>query len=90
MANTYQTVSVVDDGRNPLPVLPKSRPAATRSPIKHIVYITKENRTYDEVLGQLATGNGDSTLARFGTNVTIKTRINTTRGTSGRTTDLRR
>ena len=88
IANTYQIVSVVDNGKNPLPVLPKSRPAATRSPIKHIVYITKENRTYDEVLGQLATGNGDSTLARFGTNVTIKTKINTTRGTSGRTTDL--
>jgi YVTN family beta-propeller protein len=86
--NTYQTVSVADNGKNPLPVLPKSRPAATRSPIRHIVYITKENRTYDEVLGQLETGKGDSTLARFGTNVTIKTKINTTRGNSGRTTDL--
>ncbi len=88
LANTYQTVTMADKGKNPLPVLPTSRPAATRSPIKHIVYITKENRTYDEVLGQLETGRGDSTLARFGTNVTIKTRINTTRGTSGRTTDL--
>ncbi len=36
--------------------------------IQHIVYITKENRTYDEVLGQLKSGNGDSTLARFGIN----------------------
>ncbi len=93
LSNTYQTVAVVDNGRNPLPVLPTSRPASTRSPngrtsIKHIVYITKENRTYDEVLGQLGTGKGDSTLARFGTNVTIKTKINTTRGNSGRTTDL--
>ena len=88
LANTYQTVAVVDNGKNPLPVLPKSRPTATRSPIRHIVYITKENRTYDEVLGQLETGKGDSTLARFGTNVTIKTKISTTRGNSGRTTDL--
>lgn len=38
------------------------------SPIKHIVYITKENRTYDEVFGQLTSGMGDSTLSRFGVN----------------------
>ena len=38
------------------------------SPIKHIVYITKENRTYDEVLGQLEGGLGDSSLSRFGVN----------------------
>ncbi|QJD79176.1 bifunctional YncE family protein/alkaline phosphatase family protein [Spirosoma rhododendri] len=81
--NTYRTVAVTDDPKNPLPPLPKVR----KSPIKHIVYITKENRTYDEVLGQLQTGKGDSTLARFGTGVTLKTRISTTRGISGRTTD---
>jgi len=85
IANTYQTVSVIDDGKNPLPVLPKTR----TSPIKHIVYITKENRTYDEVFGQLKTGNGDSTLARFGTNVTISRKLGTTRGNAGRTTDMR-
>lgn len=38
------------------------------SPIKHIVYITKENRTYDEVFGQLGGGLGDSSLSRFGVN----------------------
>jgi DNA-binding beta-propeller fold protein YncE len=37
-------------------------------PIKHIVYITKENRTFDEVFGQLKGVNGDSSLARFGVN----------------------
>jgi len=84
MTNTYLTVILADDGKNPLPVLPKTR----TSPIKHIVYITKENRTYDEVLGQLKTGNGDSTLARFGTNVTISRKLGTTRGNAGRTTDL--
>ncbi|AQG78696.1 bifunctional YncE family protein/alkaline phosphatase family protein [Spirosoma montaniterrae] len=83
LANTYQTVTLTDDGKNPLPVLPKTR----TSPIKHIVYITKENRTYDEVLGQLETGRGDSTLARFGTGVTIKQRVSTSRGNAGRTTD---
>ena len=41
------------------------------SPIKHIVYITKENRTYDEIFGQFKGANGDSTLARYGLNRTV-------------------
>ena len=43
-------------------------PGLHKSPIKHIVYITKENRTYDEIFGQLKNANGDSTLARYGVN----------------------
>lgn len=43
-----------------------------KSPIKHIVYITKENRTFDEVFGQLKQANGDASLARFGLNVDVK------------------
>ncbi len=39
------------------------------SPIKYIVFISKENRTYDEVFGQLKNGNGDETLARYGKSV---------------------
>lgn len=53
---------------SPLP----SFPGEKSSPIKHIVYITKENRTYDEVMGQLKTGNGDSSLARFGLGVDVR------------------
>lgn len=37
-----------------------------RRKIKHIVYIIKENRTYDQVLGDLAVGNGDPDLTEFG------------------------
>jgi len=33
--------------------------------IKHIIYVVKENRTYDQVLGDLPKGNGDPALARF-------------------------
>ena len=66
-SNTLISVDIKDDLKNPLPPLP----AARKSPIKHIVYITKENRTYDEVLGQLKAGKGDSTLAKFGKQVTI-------------------
>ena len=41
------------------------------SPIKHLVFITKENRTYDEVFGQRADARGEAELARYGMGVTI-------------------
>jgi YVTN family beta-propeller protein len=40
------------------------------SPIKHIIYIIKENRTYDQVFGDIPRGNGDPTLTVFGRDVT--------------------
>ena len=40
------------------------------SPIKHVIYVVKENRTYDQVLGDIAEGNGDPTLCLFGEDVT--------------------
>jgi len=36
------------------------------SPIKHVVYVIKENRTYDQVFGSLPAGNGDPSLCIFG------------------------
>ncbi len=33
--------------------------------IKHVIYIIKENRTYDQILGDLEVGNGDPTLTQF-------------------------
>jgi len=39
-------------------------------PIHHVFYIIKENRTYDQVLGDLGRGNGDSKLTLFGRDVT--------------------
>ncbi len=38
--------------------------------IKHVLYIIRENRTYDQVLGDLGKGNGDPNLTLFGENVT--------------------
>ncbi|MBI4902306.1 MAG: bifunctional YncE family protein/alkaline phosphatase family protein [Acidobacteria bacterium] len=38
--------------------------------IEHVVYIIKENRTYDQVLGDLKKGNGDPSLVMFGEEVT--------------------
>jgi len=40
------------------------------SPIKHVFYIIKENRTYDQVLGDIPEGNGDPNLVLFGENIT--------------------
>jgi YVTN family beta-propeller protein len=40
------------------------------SPIKHVFYIIKENRTYDQVLGDIPEGNGDPNLVLFGEKIT--------------------
>ncbi|HKK47318.1 MAG TPA: bifunctional YncE family protein/alkaline phosphatase family protein [Balneolaceae bacterium] len=48
--------------------IPKAKGGS--SPIKHVFYIIKENRTYDQVLGDMPQGNGDSTLTLFGRKVT--------------------
>jgi YVTN family beta-propeller protein len=39
------------------------------SPIKHVFYVIKENRTYDQVFGDMPQGNGDPSLVEFGANV---------------------
>ena len=40
-----------------------------RSPIKHVIYVVNENRTYDQVLGDLGRGNGDPSITLFGRDV---------------------
>ncbi|MBE7179231.1 MAG: beta-propeller fold lactonase family protein, partial [Mucilaginibacter polytrichastri] len=50
---------------NPVPIK-----SGQKSPIKHIFYVIKENRTYDQVLGDMPEGNGDSSLCIFGEKVT--------------------
>jgi YVTN family beta-propeller protein len=44
--------------------------AGKRSPIEHVLYIIKENRTYDQVFGDIAKGNGDPSLVLYGRDVT--------------------
>jgi DNA-binding beta-propeller fold protein YncE len=44
--------------------------AAVHSGIKHVIYILKENRTYDQILGDLGRGNGDPALTLFGQEIT--------------------
>ncbi|MFM7817546.1 MAG: bifunctional YncE family protein/alkaline phosphatase family protein [Verrucomicrobiota bacterium] len=40
------------------------------SPIRHVVYVIKENRTYDQVLGDIPGANGDPSLCIFGERIT--------------------
>ena len=44
--------------------------ASGSNPIKHVIYIIKENRTYDQILGDLNVGNGDPRLTLYGASVT--------------------
>jgi len=50
---------------NPIPMK-----VGDASPIKYVFYIIKENRTYDQVLGDIEKGNGDATLCLFPEKVT--------------------
>ena len=44
--------------------------ASPLPPIQHVIYIVKENRTYDQVLGDMKEGNGDASLVLFGESAT--------------------
>jgi len=76
------TRRVLDNYRYPL-LREAGRPARANQPprpvpervgepsvFEHVVYIIKENRTYDQVLGDVAEGNGDPSLCVFGAEIT--------------------
>jgi YVTN family beta-propeller protein len=58
---------LTNNGALSAPDRPKGLP-----PVKCVVFITKENRTYDEVFGALPGGRGDASLARLGTERPVK------------------
>jgi YVTN family beta-propeller protein len=45
-------------------------PFQAAQPIKHVIYVIKENRTYDQILGDDSRGNGDPSLVQYGAQVT--------------------
>lgn len=59
-----ETVSKGEIG-NPIPMK-----IGDVSPVKYVFYIIKENRTYDQVLGDIPEGNGDTSLVLFGERIT--------------------
>jgi YVTN family beta-propeller protein len=68
-------ISAYNEGRHEAPPgRPEGSPIPGRvgesSPIKHVFYVIRENRTYDQVLGDLPQGNGDPNLTLFGEETT--------------------
>lgn len=63
--NQSLRLAKVEERLVPIPTQP-----GEKSLIKHVLYIVKENRTYDQVFGDLPQGNGDSSLCMFGRYVT--------------------
>ncbi|MGW2235095.1 bifunctional YncE family protein/alkaline phosphatase family protein [Streptomyces sp. NPDC001759] len=61
---------VTSSGKSHVPALPVPLRLGDPSTIKHVFLLVKENRTYDQVYGDLPQGDGDSTLTTFGENVT--------------------
>lgn len=64
------TTQVVANNRFSNTSNPGAVMAAVHAGVKHVIYILKENRTYDQILGDLNVGNGDPALAMFGQAIT--------------------
>jgi len=63
--NKVKELIVQGEEGNPIP-----RKVGAESPIKYVFYVIKENRTYDQVLGDVKEGNGDVGLTLFGEKIT--------------------
>ena len=68
--------SIISPAIKPSAAVPIPVPvhAGEPSPIKHIFYIVKENRPYDQILGGIGKGNGDPTLQAYGDEVAANVR----------------
>lgn len=64
------TARVIANARATGADLAAARTPLGRTGIRHVIYVVKENRTYDQVLGDVAKGNGDAAIAFFGRRVT--------------------
>ncbi len=60
---------VAENMPSPIPA-PAQTVLRAHGPIEHVIYIIKENRTYDQVLGDVAGADGDPQIAWFGAKVT--------------------
>jgi YVTN family beta-propeller protein len=68
--NTPYKDSLLSEARPPLEPTIISREVGAPTPIEHVIYIIKENRTYDQEFGDLPNANGDPALTIFGKKVT--------------------
>jgi YVTN family beta-propeller protein len=70
-ANTPYNDSLLSEARPPHEPSVIPQQVGVGSPIQHIIYIIKENRTYDQEFGDLPHANGDPELTIFGEKVTL-------------------
>ncbi|HLP36047.1 bifunctional YncE family protein/alkaline phosphatase family protein [Lacibacter sp.] len=63
--NKEKEMNAAGEVGNPIPMK-----VGAASPIKYVFYVIKENRTYDQVLGDVPQGNGDTSLVLFGEKIT--------------------
>jgi YVTN family beta-propeller protein len=68
--NTPYNDSLLSEARPPLAPTVIPRTVGAQTPIRHVIYIIKENRTYDQEFGDLPNANGDPRLTIFGEKVT--------------------
>lgn len=65
--NNFAFEQLPGNNQSPIPLFPKQK----ESPIQYLVFVSKENRTYDEVFGQVKNAQGDPGLTRFGHRVSF-------------------
>ena len=72
LANTPGATAptALEPGRPNMKPLPVPLRAGDPSLIHHVVFIIKENRSYDQVFGDMSQGNSDPTLVQYGRDVT--------------------
>ena len=69
-ARIPQTLRALEAARGSGPAVPVPSQPGERSVIEHVVYVLKENRTYDQLFGDLPRGNNDPKLCTFGRAIT--------------------
>ncbi|MDQ2909135.1 MAG: hypothetical protein M3R44_07285, partial [Candidatus Eremiobacteraeota bacterium] len=70
LANAPSTLRTPLDTQQRGVASPSASIVRAGGPLRHVIYVIKENRTYDQVLGDLAGANGDPALTLFGEGVT--------------------
>ena len=70
LSNILKNLKTLDKPRKDIQPKPIPDRVGEPSVFKHVIYIIKENRSYDQVLGDMKEGNGDPNLVVFGKDVT--------------------
>ena len=69
-SNLAAYTRLVEDNNRDHGATEKIEFASGHNTIRHVIYILKENRTYDQILGDLGAGDGDASLTLYGAEIT--------------------